>query len=125
MSAMWIDHVQVAIPKGGEAAAREFYAQLLGLTEIPKPSSLAGRGGLWLQAANIQFHLGVDPDFRPATKAHVGFAVENLSAVLGRLEAAGYDIQPDDSVAGLNRAFTSDPFGNRVELLESAHPAGM
>lgn len=120
MSAVWIDHVQVAIPKGGEVAAREFYAQLLGLQEIPKPSSLAGRGGLWLQSANIQFHVGVDPDFRPATKAHVGFAVKDLSAVLRQLAEAGYEIKHDDSVAGLIRAFTSDPFGNRVELIESA-----
>jgi catechol 2,3-dioxygenase-like lactoylglutathione lyase family enzyme len=118
MPAISIDHVQVAIPKGGEGVAREFYAQLLGLSEIPKPGSLAGRGGLWLQAANIQFHLGVDPDFRPATKAHVGFSVENLSEVLRLLENAGYDIQHDESVVGLTRAFTSDPFGNRVELLE-------
>lgn len=118
MPAISIDHVQVAIPKGGEAAAREFYARLLGLLEIPKPDSLAGRGGLWLQSANIQFHLGVDPDFRPATKAHVGFSVENLPAVLRLLENAGYPIQHDDSVPGLIRAFTSDPFGNRVELLE-------
>jgi len=29
------DHVQIAIPRGTEQLAREFYAKLLGLEEIP------------------------------------------------------------------------------------------
>ena len=42
-----IDHVQVAMPAGEEAKAREFYAALLGLPEQPKPPELAKRGGCW------------------------------------------------------------------------------
>ncbi|RYF93923.1 MAG: glyoxalase, partial [Caulobacteraceae bacterium] len=30
-----IDHVQIAIPPGGEERARPFYGDLLGLTEVP------------------------------------------------------------------------------------------
>ena len=40
-----IDHVQLAMPEGGENAARAFYAGVLGLAEIPKPAELAGRDG--------------------------------------------------------------------------------
>jgi 4-hydroxyphenylpyruvate dioxygenase-like putative hemolysin len=39
-----IDHVQLAIPAGGEDAARAFYAGVLGLVEQPKPPELAKRG---------------------------------------------------------------------------------
>ena len=35
-----IDHVQVAIPKDSEPAAREFYVGKLGIPEIPKPENL-------------------------------------------------------------------------------------
>jgi hypothetical protein len=42
-----LDHVQIAMPAGGEDAARAFYGALLGLPEIPKPPDLATRGGVW------------------------------------------------------------------------------
>lgn len=42
-----IAHVQVSITPGGEDAARAFYGGLLALPEIPKPESLADRGGCW------------------------------------------------------------------------------
>ena len=35
------DHVQVAIPSGAEAVARDYYGGLLGMVELPKPAKLA------------------------------------------------------------------------------------
>ena len=32
-----LHHVQLAMPRGQEASAREFYAGVLGMTEVPKP----------------------------------------------------------------------------------------
>jgi catechol 2,3-dioxygenase-like lactoylglutathione lyase family enzyme len=32
-----LHHVQLAMPAEGEARAREFYAGLLGIPEVPKP----------------------------------------------------------------------------------------
>jgi catechol 2,3-dioxygenase-like lactoylglutathione lyase family enzyme len=68
-----LDHVQVAMPQGQEAAARAFYGGVLGLPEIAKPESLAARGGVWFQCGHQQLHLGVEEDFRPAKKAHPAF----------------------------------------------------
>jgi len=114
-----IDHVQLAIPVGGEASARGFYGELLGLTEIPKPLNLAARGGLWYQCGPLQLHLGVEQEFRPARKAHPALLVSNLTELLQRLTAAGCKIGYDpEPVQGFDRAFTSDPFGNRIELVE-------
>ena len=42
-----IDHVQVAIPAGGEAVARDLLRGLLAMAELPKPADLAVRGGCW------------------------------------------------------------------------------
>src|SRR5256885_3718844 len=41
-----IDHVQLAIPPGGEERARAFYAGVLGLVEEPKPEPMRACGGM-------------------------------------------------------------------------------
>lgn len=74
-----VHHVQVAIPAGAEVSARHFYAGLLGLTEIPKPAALAGLGGAWFRSGAIDLHLGVEPEFAPAGKAHPALLTHALS----------------------------------------------
>ena len=41
MRIIGIDHIQLAMPAGGEDAARRFYGGVLGLEEMPKPAALA------------------------------------------------------------------------------------
>lgn len=113
-----LDHAQLAMPAGGEDAGRAFYCGLLGLAEEPKPPPLASRGGCWFAGPRTEVHLGVDPSFRPATKAHVGLAVDGLDLLAARLEAAGRPVTWDGELAPRRRFFTKDPFGNRIELLD-------
>jgi len=113
-----IDHVQLAMPPGEEDKARAFYADLLGFREIQKPASLAGRGGAWFEAGEARIHLGVDTDFHPARKAHPALLVDDLAALLSRLEAAGVTITRDVALEEYERAHVLDPFGNRIELME-------
>jgi catechol 2,3-dioxygenase-like lactoylglutathione lyase family enzyme len=113
-----LDHVQLAMPAGGEAQARSFYADLLGLPEVPKPPHLAVRGGCWFERGALKVHLGVDGDFRPARKAHPAFLVSGLAGLLERLRTAGVPIVDDEPLEGFDRAYVDDPFGNRIELLE-------
>jgi len=114
-----IDHVQLAIPVGGEALARRFYGELLGLAEVPKPPNLAARGGAWFQCGPLQLHLGIESEFRPAKKAHPALLVSDLAGLLNTLTAAGCEVKYDSvPVQGFDRAFISDPFGNRIELVE-------
>jgi catechol 2,3-dioxygenase-like lactoylglutathione lyase family enzyme len=106
------------MPRGEEGRGRAFYADLLGLVEIPKPASLAERDGLWFLIGALELHLGIEDDFRPAKKAHPGLLVDDLPSLVARLEAAGYATRPDYLLEGYDRAYVHDPFGNRIELLQ-------
>jgi catechol 2,3-dioxygenase-like lactoylglutathione lyase family enzyme len=113
-----IEHVQLAMPPGREEEARQFYRQLLEIPEVPKPPPLAARGGCWFERGSLKIHLGVEQDFRPARKAHPALLVERLRDLVARLSAAGCRISEDESLAGYDRVYVDDPFGNRIELLE-------
>jgi catechol 2,3-dioxygenase-like lactoylglutathione lyase family enzyme len=113
-----IHHVQLAIPEGGEDRARAFYAGLLGLAEVAKPPELAHRGGAWFESGGVRVHLGVERGFRPAKKAHPALLVRGLGDLAGRLRAAGVEVVDDVLLPGYDRVYVSDPFGNRLELVE-------
>ena len=113
-----LDHVQLAMPAGQEEPARRFYGDLLGLHEIPKPANLAARGGVWFAGGSLRLHLGVEADFIPARKAHPALLVKNLPALIARLKHENVPVITDEPLAGYARVYVSDPFGNRVELLE-------
>jgi catechol 2,3-dioxygenase-like lactoylglutathione lyase family enzyme len=113
-----LDHIQLAIPVGGEPLARAFYQDVLGLPEVPKPADMAGRGGCWFENAAVRIHIGVEPDFVPARKAHPAFLVADLDQIMAALERAGRPLKPNSAVDGYRRIFTEDPFGNRIELMQ-------
>jgi catechol 2,3-dioxygenase-like lactoylglutathione lyase family enzyme len=114
-----LHHAQICVPEGQEQGAREFYCGVLDLAEVPKPDSLAGRGGFWLQAGDRQVHVGTEGGIdRAATKAHLAYEVDDLVAWRERLSANG--ITPEDGVPipGYDRFEFRDPFGNRVEFIQ-------
>ena len=116
-----IDHVQLGMPTGGEAAASRFYGTILGLREAAKPPELRERGGCWFVGpGGTAIHLGVDQRFIPATKAHPCLIVAHLESTRAALLAAEVRIAEDDSGVGLRRFYVEDPFGNRIELVEAA-----
>ncbi|MBB3114599.1 catechol 2,3-dioxygenase-like lactoylglutathione lyase family enzyme [Paenibacillus phyllosphaerae] len=114
-----IDHVQLAAPPKHEAQARQFYGELLGWHEVPKPEELKKRGGVWFQCGPHQVHIGVQTDFVPAAKAHPAFLVHHLNALRARLEQEGVKVALDDArqAEGIARFYVSDPFGNRLEFM--------
>ncbi len=118
-----IHHVQLAMPPGREEEAEAFYSGVLGLTCVPKPAPLAGRGGCWFRASGAEVHLGVEEDFRPARKAHPALRVLGLPGLRRRLEDAGAAVTEEPPLEGWTRLHTADPFGNRIELIEAVTPA--
>lgn len=114
-----IHHVQLAIPAGGEDRCRAFWAGVLGMTELTKPPVLAARGGCWFRGGALEVHLGVEDPFAPARKAHPGLLVRGLRDLADALDSAGYAVTWDDDFPGHQRFYSADPFGNRLEFLES------
>lgn len=112
-----IDHVQLAMPPGGEDAARGFYAGVLGLDKVTKPPELAVRGGCWFARGSLRIHLGVETDFRPARKAHPALRASGFAELVARVEAAGHSPWEDGPFEGSPRVYVDDPFGNRIELI--------
>ena len=113
-----IDHVQLAMPEGREDQAREFYGNVLGLPEKLKPPHLARRGGAWFEAGALKVHLGIDPDFRPAGKAHAAFVVAGLQELAVACRQKGYAVEDAEPLEGRKRFYVHDPFGNRLEMIE-------
>ena len=118
MPVIGLDHVQLAMPPGSEARACAFYDGLLGIEQVGKPPHLAVRGGCWFERGAVRIHLGVEAGFQPARKAHPAFLVDDLDALAGALEAAGYPTQPGEPLDGYVRRDVFDPFGNRIELMQ-------
>jgi hypothetical protein len=112
-----IDHVQVAIPVGGEDVARAFHVDVFCLAEVPKPPVMAARGGAWFEAGEVRRHVGAEDPFVPARKAHPALLMKGLADFV---DAAGLDATWNDEIEGVIRCHVFDPFGNRIEPIEAA-----
>ena len=118
MPILSFDHVQVAIPAASEDRARAFYSGILGFAEIDKPPQMAERKSIWFVTGAVSLHLGIEPDFTPAKRAHPAFVVDGLDKILTACDRAGISTKPDTSFNGFRRVHVFDPFGNRLELME-------
>ena len=112
-----LHHVQLAMPAGGEEAARAFYGLLLGIAEREKPDKLKVRGGCWFEAGDLRIHMGVEQDFRAAQKAHVALVTDDLDGLSDMLFSAGHMPTPATPLDNHSRFYVNDPFGNRLEFI--------
>lgn len=119
MKILRVHHVQLAMPPGEEAMAISFYEGILGIPHVAKPAHLEARGGCWFQNSDVKIHLGVEQDFRPARKAHPALLVDDLEALALLLLEHGYATVSDLPLEGFHRLYVDDPFGNRIELLQT------
>jgi catechol 2,3-dioxygenase-like lactoylglutathione lyase family enzyme len=120
MNFVRLHHMQLAMPRNAEQGARDFFVGVLGMIEIDKPPALAGRGGAWFRAGAVELHLGVEENFRPSRKGHPGMLVTDLDDVVRRLVEVGQTVCWDADFTGFRRVYANDPFGNRLEFLESS-----
>ena len=113
---MYVSHVDVTMPCGGEELARAFYGGHLGLREVIRPGSGHGSGEIWFDAAGMQLHLSVEKQRAGTdTQRHFGLGCGDLEGLKARLKAAGLVIE-DGPHGRWKRFFTYDPFGNRIEI---------
>ena len=88
---------------------------------MEKPDALRSRGGLWFASGTVEAHLGVERPFLPAKKAHPAFRVALLDAAISTFARFWVDIRSDIDLP-IGRVYVDDPFGNRIEILETASP---
>ena len=117
-----IDHVQLAMPPGGEEVATWFYDEVLGVPRVAKPPHLAIRGGCWFERGTLRIHVGVQDDFVPATKAHPAFTVVDLDRMESWLADRGIAARRETDPIGPDVLYVDDPFGNRIELRPGRGP---
>lgn len=121
-AAIRLQHVGVTFPPGREADLRDFYGELIGLTEMPLPPAIADRPWIWFATRDpgIELHFISDetpPD--PTRRHHFCLQVNDLAALRAKLEARGAETrEPSSRIPGRMRLFTRDPVGNLVELVE-------
>jgi catechol 2,3-dioxygenase-like lactoylglutathione lyase family enzyme len=121
---MRLQHVSIPIPAGGEAAARAFYGELLGLEERGIPPHLDPDGFIWYRvgAPDLELHLYLAGE-PPEDARHVCFELPGLEEVRARLEAAGAATRDPTPIVGRPRFFCRDPFGNLLEFARIEDPS--
>jgi catechol 2,3-dioxygenase-like lactoylglutathione lyase family enzyme len=118
-----IQHVSLPIPPGDDALerTRSFYRDILGMSEIDRPTTLPGRG-LWFAVGDQELHILVEADaaaLNPRSRRHPCFQVGDATALRSRLQNLGVaTIDDDGPIRGRPRFFADDPFGNRLEFVE-------
>ena len=114
---MRLQHVSVPIPSGGEAAARAFYGDLLGLEERTIPRHLAPDGFIWYRVGGEDLELHLFIGAAPTVDArHVCFELPELEDLRARLAEAGVETREATPIIGRPRFFCRDPFGNQIEF---------
>lgn len=114
-----LQHVNVTVSPELEAATKEFYGSVLGLQQVPKPST-SRQSGAWYQIGPSQLHLSIETEERgPLSSGHICFTVDDLKAAEARFREAGVEIIPDARPApGTARFYVRDPAGNMLEIVQ-------
>jgi len=110
-----LDHVSIIVTD--VERARAFYAGVLGLAEIPRPKSFDFPGA-WFQVGPEVIHLLGQSQSDPRGRRHFCLWVADVHAAAQHLAQQGLPVAWDTKykIDGVDRFFTEDPDGNRVEI---------
>jgi catechol 2,3-dioxygenase-like lactoylglutathione lyase family enzyme len=117
-----LQHVTLPISAGDEALAegRRFYGEILGLTEVLRPTVFQNTG-VWFAVGGQELHLSTEPSGAAAndqSRRHPCFRVEDVDALRRHLNESGVTTLDDDgTIPGRPRFFALDPFGNTLEFV--------
>lgn len=123
MAATVSGYSHVAVSVTDLDAARDFYCDLLGFEELPRPDF--GFPGLWLRVGTLQLHLGVADEAPSPGPGFPHFALyvptEQFDSTIEAVRAAGVKMLGEPSTRvdfgnTVHAAFITDPSGNVIEL---------
>lgn len=119
MTIQRLHHVQITVPSDCVTDARDFYLDVLGLSEIPKPTTLQHRGGFWMRLGMVDIHVGLqDGVNRESSRQHLAYQVDDIAYWRERLSQHAINILESIPIEGYHRFEFRDPFGNRVEMIQ-------
>ena len=116
MSPGSLQHVSSPFPAGEREAIRTFYGDLLGLAEVPVPTTLSHMDLVWFSAGpglELHFFPGATD---PSADRHFCLDVADLAETRRRLVEQGREPYDDIAIPGRPRFFCRDPVGNLVEF---------
>jgi catechol 2,3-dioxygenase-like lactoylglutathione lyase family enzyme len=111
-----VDHVTIATPAALEVAVIDWYADVLGLTRLPKPEGTSSSGA-WFRTGDVQLHVTVEA-MAPKNPGHFGIVVDDFTAAVRHLRTAGAEIEAARTIPGRHRCYTRDPAGNTIEVMQ-------
>jgi catechol 2,3-dioxygenase-like lactoylglutathione lyase family enzyme len=114
-----IDHVTVIVTD--LAAARAFYAGVLGLTEIAPPKEF-DFVAVWYDLGGQYLHLLQKPHPDTPSPRHFCLHVDDVAAAREHFRTLGIPTDETVKIAAADRFFVRDPDGNRIELLQWQRP---
>ncbi len=120
-----LQHVSLPIPPGAQEQGREFYGEVVGLSEKTPPAVLVPSGVVWFDAGDgdRELHLVPDPDgLTPGAKRHFCFEVDDVPGTRARFDSAGFETFDQSVIPNRPRFFCRDPFGNLIEVLAIEGP---
>lgn len=131
-----LNHVNLVV--SDLAAAKRFYCQVLGMTDLPRPADLQLTGA-WLRSGSAEIHLLVEACATHApgdlsfgrrgeagvdigSSRHFSLVINDTGALSERLAAAGVPIAfgPVTRFGGIVQTYCYDPDGHLVEFTQLA-----
>jgi catechol 2,3-dioxygenase-like lactoylglutathione lyase family enzyme len=111
-----IEHVAVIVTD--VTRAKRFYGEVLGLAEIPRPESFDFPGA-WYRNGPTDLHIIGRPEADASSRRHVAFYVSDLDVAARVLAASDFPVlwEQKYKIRDIDRFFTSDPDGNRIEVM--------
>ena len=113
-------HANLGVPPGVDEAEGIFLVDVLGYRKLEAPPDLQGRARWYEADDHSQIHLSIDPDHRPAARAHTAIDVDG--EIESRLHASDIAFQSAER-DNLRVVNCEDPAGNRWELRVPAYHA--
>lgn len=107
--------------------SRQFYCEVLGFQELPRPP-FSFRGA-WLFNYGFQIHIIENSalpegDSRINTREnHLAFRVDDISAVKERLADHGIAYHEQVNAGGIHQIFFKDPDGHQIEIALAGDPS--
>jgi glyoxylase I family protein len=109
------DHVAIYVTD--LVRADTFYGGVLGLRQVPRPESF-DFPGLWYHFGNNTLHLLVERECQPEHGRHFCLWVADVYSAARRVKQMGCEMlwNSRHKIVGIDRFFTRDPDGNRIEI---------